>query len=463
MAINNAHIDKLFSKLLSEIVPTAEEIEETNEYSNELMGRLKGVMPKDVEIILAGSVARGTQIRGKSDIDIFLLFPKYLGEREMEHKAIELSKKIIDKKNGESYEINYAEHPYIKLINKPKSISADIVPAFKIRDSSERASAVDRTQLHNIFVLKNLNGKQKNDVRVLKYILQRHNIYGAESSKHGFSGYLCELLIAHYGSITRLLNEIADTRLPLLIDVSKHYAVAGPDVPKEHTKRFNSSIIVIDPTDPNRNVAASVSPESISRLILISRDLLSNPSMDAIYGYRYSDTEKVTGLDKFLKGNGLELDCMCFKLPDISEDTLWPQLDKLKNRIEHEANNNGFPMIASFSRMELNLGVIAFLHNHNEIGSRKVIGPEVTIKAAADEFLKKHSGEMKISVEGTKIISIEKPAYKNFRELLNHVILDKKFDFTKDIKKNKCVIHSDKLPEDYKLIVYHGLIEKLNI
>jgi tRNA nucleotidyltransferase (CCA-adding enzyme) len=463
MAINNTVLGKLFSKILSDIVPTEEEIADVSEYSNELMGRLKAVMPKDVEIILAGSVARGTQIRGKSDIDIFLLFPKYLSEREMESKALELSKKVVSKAKGEHYEINYAEHPYLKLINEKRLISADIVPAFKIRDSSERASAVDRTQLHNIFVLENLNKKQKDDVRVLKYLLQRHNIYGAESSKHAFSGYLCELLIAHYGSIIKLLEAVSITKMPLFIDVKNNIELSGEAIDKEKTKKFNAPLIVIDPTDSNRNVAASVSEESISRLILISRMLLEKPNLKTFYGYKYSENESVSGLDKFLKSTGLEIDSLCFKLSKISEDTLWPQLKKLKNRIEIEATNNGFSQVLSFSRIEDGLGVIAFLHDEHKMHTRKIIGPEITIKNASSEFIKKHSGSMKITVEGKRLAAIEKSRYTDVNDMLTKLLKGKAFKFTSDIKKSSCSLYSKDVPEQYKLIIYHGLVEKLNI
>ncbi|MCL5679883.1 MAG: CCA tRNA nucleotidyltransferase [Candidatus Marsarchaeota archaeon] len=463
MVINNEVLEKLFTRVLKDIVPTKEEVEDVTEYSNELMGRLKRIMPKDVEIILAGSVARGTQIRGKSDIDIFLLFPKYLDEREMESKALKLSKKIVSKSDGERFEINYAEHPYLKLINDKRLISADIVPAFKIRDSSERASAVDRTQLHNIFVLENLDKKQKDEVRVLKYLLQRHNIYGAESSKHAFSGYLCELLVVHYHKLSRLLEALSATKLPLFIDVKGNVENSGEAISKDYIKKFNAPLIVIDPTDANRNVAASVSYESISRLILVARKLLAEPDIKTFYGYKYSENESVSGLSKFMESNGLELDSLCFKLPKISEDTLWPQLEKLKNRIEHEAITNGFSQVLSFSKIESGFGVIAFFHDVHKIHAKKSVGPDITIKNAADEFMKKHAGSMKIGVEGTRLTSIEKSRYVDMNDMLSKILKGKGFAFTSDIKKGMCRLYSNDVPERYKLIIYHGVVEKLNI
>jgi tRNA nucleotidyltransferase (CCA-adding enzyme) len=461
--VNKASLETLFGRILKDIVPTKSEIDDLNEYSNELMGRLKAVMPKDVEIILAGSVARGTQIRGKSDIDIFLLFPKYLEERKMEEDAIKLAKKAVLKSRGESYEINYAEHPYLKLKNEKRGIYADIVPAFKIRDSSERGSSVDRTQLHNIFVLENLNDRQKDEVRILKYLLQRHNIYGAESSRHAFSGYLCELLMAHYKSMLALLEGISSSKLPLFIDVKANIELSGASVPKEEQRRFNSPLIVIDPTDQNRNVAASVSSESISRLMLLARNLLSNPSESAFYGFKYSDDKKASQLSKFIKASGLQLDALCFKLSSISEDTLWPQLEKLKNRIEHEADTNGLNITISFSRIESGMGTIAILHNMQKLGIRRIMGPDVTIRVAADEFIRKHGGQMKISVDGTRLVALEKPKYIDVNDMLSKIISDKKFLFTKDIKKSQCKLYSKDIPVQYALVVYHGIAEKLNI
>ena len=160
------NISSILSRVLSEVKPSESEIAHTTEKANELMGRIKAIAPKSVEIIMAGSTARGTQTKGNSDIDIFLLFPRADEERPMELKGLAIAKKIVNKSKGEKFEIKYAEHPYLKLIMPEDGISADIVPAFKIIDSSERVSAVDRTQLHNVFVNSTLNAQQKDDVRL---------------------------------------------------------------------------------------------------------------------------------------------------------------------------------------------------------------------------------------------------------------------------------------------------------
>ena len=85
------HLKERFNKLLEEALndakPTPEEMNSATRAANEVISRIKKVAPKNVEILLLGSVARGTQIRGSSDVDIFLLFDKSIEEKEMEALA----------------------------------------------------------------------------------------------------------------------------------------------------------------------------------------------------------------------------------------------------------------------------------------------------------------------------------------------------------------------------------------
>ena len=71
-AKGSASIEAITERVLKDVKPSPEEIRITTDLANGLMARIKQAAPKDVEIILAGSVARGTQVRGNSDIDIFI-------------------------------------------------------------------------------------------------------------------------------------------------------------------------------------------------------------------------------------------------------------------------------------------------------------------------------------------------------------------------------------------------------
>ena len=43
------------------------------------------------------------------------------------------------------------------------------------------------------------------------------------------------------------------------------------------------------------------------------------------------------------------------------------------------------------------------------------------------------------------------------------MLSDKKFLFTKDIKKSQCKLYSKGIPAKFALVAYHGIAERLNI
>ena len=127
-----------------------------------------------------------------------------------------------------------------------RGINVDIVPAYKIKNAEERGTAVDRTQLHNEFVNSNLNVRQRDEVRVLKAFLKAHGIYGAEARIEGFSGYLCELLIYHYGTFANLVTAMANLKLPLIINTGKSRKMNNENT-ASMLKLFGKRLIVVDP------------------------------------------------------------------------------------------------------------------------------------------------------------------------------------------------------------------------
>ena len=450
----SASIEAITERVLKDVKPSPEEIRITTDLANGLMARIKQAAPKDVEIILAGSVARGTQVRGNSDIDIFLLFPRGMEERKMERLGIEIAKKIVNKKKNERFEIKYAEHPYLKLIMGDEGIKADIVPAFKIDDSKDMGSAVDRTQLHNNFVNSNLSAYQRDQVRVLKSFLRFHNVYGAEAKTEGFSGYLCELLIHQYGSFQKLAAAFSDLKLPLCLNPVDRSEIPNPDI----FKKFNSNFIVLDPTDSGRNVAAGLSKTSLMRFVLACRILLSNPTIKYFYGAEYSEEHASAKLDAVAKALGAEMHALLFAIPDISEEVIWQQLKKLEKQISGKMRENGFGPLLSIEGMQGNKAAILFLTNGYRMGSVVKKGPSALMRGASTAFIKAHPKSV-MYVEGESISLIEKAPYAGPADLLKYILHDKSFAFPSYLGKSKAKHVEGKMPEDYAKMLYRRYVE----
>ncbi len=445
-------------EVLKELKPTAREIKEATVYANQLMGRLKKASPEYVEIILAGSVARGTQVRGSHDIDIFLLFPKEMGEEEMENKGLEIGKSIVKNHRNESYVIKYAEHPYVKLLLDDINMTADIVPAFKISSAEEMGSAVDRTQLHNLFVNSKLSKKQRDDVRLLKGFLNYHGVYGASARVEGFSGYLCELLVYHYGSFIGVIKNFSEIKVPLAIDPLGG-AKGQPEI-EELAKRFGSEMVVVDPTDRNRNVAANVSGESLAKFSISCRAFLRDPSKKVFFGPGHSDINARGSISRLRKELGVDIYVVCLGVKEVAEDILWQQLKKLRKTLEWALERNGFLPILSVQNIQGGKAIISFFMEKAENRSTKAKGPSAFMPEAADSFISAHMKSYLLYVEGERIFSIERPRYRTQKEFLRAAVLQNNINFPSYIKRAGAAIYVNSMPERYAKMLHSALADK---
>lgn len=450
-------LNSIMETVLNDFKPSKEEVKEAEFAINEVMGRLKGKSPKYIEIILAGSVARGTQIKGNSDIDVFLLFPRKMKEELIEKKGLEIAKSIVNKKKNESFVIKYAEHPYTRVFFNDLRLNVDIVPAYKITDAREIGTAVDRTQLHNEFVNSNLTGRQRDEVRILKVFLKMHHIYGAEARVEGFSGYLCELLIYHYGSFIKLITAIANSKMPIIITNTKY-----PEPSQELIKKFSKNLIVLDPTDKSRNVAANVSDESLLRFVLISRKLLKNPTKEFFYSKSYSELDIDKKLTELRKRLGTNIYLLHFGIPDIAQDITWQQLKKTKARIENALKENGFDPVISLQNIRETDGIIGFLINDTRIDSRRIIGPGIEMHEAAEKFLKAHQDSISL-IENGRIYVIEKSKYSSPEELIPSIINSRAVKLPSYLNPRKFNLYINKVPKKYAALLYEAYFEKISI
>ncbi|MFA5222664.1 MAG: CCA tRNA nucleotidyltransferase, partial [Methanoregula sp.] len=247
--------------LASDLRPTQEE----HDYIWGVAHRLLAAIQESgkAEGMVVGSIARNTWVRGDRDLDVFLLFPPDLSRDALETEGLALARKIAGRFT-KSVREKYAEHPYINACID--SIDVDLVPCYKVESAERIQSAVDRTPFHTRYITDKINGLV-DDVLLLKRFTKAGGIYGSDQMTEGFSGYLCELLVLHYGGFSSLIAAAADWRPHIVIDIEHH---AG--------KVFDEPLVVIDPVDPKRNVAAAVSLDRMVEFVELARGYLNAPS-----------------------------------------------------------------------------------------------------------------------------------------------------------------------------------------
>ncbi|AEH60679.1 CCA-adding enzyme [Methanosalsum zhilinae DSM 4017] len=373
-------------EVLSKIKPTGSEKAKLKKITDHLISKVNKAIEKQgisgLSVQLVGSASRNTWISGTHDLDIFIIFPEETERIELERAGLSIAREVA--KEAERFEERYAEHPYINM--NIEEFDVDLVPCFGVTDASCIKSSVDRTPFHNEFVKKHINGLA-DEVRLLKQFMRGTGVYGSELKTQGFSGYLTELLIIHFGSFENVIFSAVDWKPGLKIKFDS-------DPLSDSFKGRKDPLIVIDPTDPDRNVAAAVSINKFCEFVDAAREFLTDPSE------RYFFPEDIVTLtDKDLKdrmrSRGTDLIVICFKKPDEVEDVIYPQLYKMEKSVSDLLEQYQFRVMRSFSWAGENEKEAKAIVYFELISSRlpqikKHIGPPVWLRDHAEKFKLKY-------------------------------------------------------------------------
>ncbi|WP_297092659.1 CCA tRNA nucleotidyltransferase [Thermococcus sp.] len=331
--------------VIEEVLPRIRPTEDERAFVEGLMKELEklavetiGELGLDVKPYFVGSLAKDTYLAGDHDIDLFLAFPLETPLEELRKKGLELGKAIAERLD--SYELAYAEHPYVRA--RYKGVKVDLVPCYDVKSWGDVRTAVDRSILHNRWVLENLNGRNE-EVRLLKRFLKGINAYGSEIYVRGFSGYLAEILVIKYGSFLEVLKNTDFMLRQKIIDpgnwLKREYETAMRTIRREADA--DRPLIVIDPVDPRRNVAANLSWERYGVFYFRAHQFLERPSGEFFFG-----KEKRSGnyLEE-LRRKGTHLVTLAFNAPNLVEDVLIPQLERSARGFEKALSREGFSVL----------------------------------------------------------------------------------------------------------------------
>jgi tRNA nucleotidyltransferase (CCA-adding enzyme) len=386
------NINLFLKKVLKQILPDRKSEKELKSLARKVL-RVANKKAKKykAKAMIVGSVTRDTWLPDKKEFDVFILFPKDLKPSELEKYGLQVAKEIVKEMKG-TFTLKYAQHPYLSA--KINDVEIDIVPSYKIKDTSEVKSAVDRTPFHVAYLQKKLKKKQANEVRLLKKFLKNHNLYGADAKTQGFSGYLCELLIINYKTFLNLLKAATKWKAQEIIDLEKFYKKEEYNLLKKIFK--NQALIVLDPTDKNRNVAAALSSENFFKFKKVCEEFLKNPCEETFFGKVNYMTDFEFSRMKLKRGTEVLL--IKFKPPKVSSDILWPQLRKFAERIESILEERKYEFKVYGKAVYTDEKDLALVLLELEVYSlpyiQKIIGPYVFDEKNSKAFLEAHKNPL---------------------------------------------------------------------
>ncbi len=316
---------QIISKVSKTVIPSKIIEESKKKIAKLAYDLVKKEIEKYSEVIgleFGGSFAKGTWLSKDADIDIFIKFKKNISEEKFE----KISKKIgfNSLKKYHPY-VRYSQHPYVEA--KIKNTKINIVPFYDVK-IGEWKSAADRSPFHTKFMEKSLTLKMRNEVRVLKTFLKSNGIYGAEIAKQGFSGYISEVLILEFGNFENLIKSISKIKENQIIGKT--------------SKTFDTSIVVIDPIDSNRNLAAAISDENIGKFILISRAFKEKAVLEFFKNKKSKVSKKYWNNVLVVK----------FNFKSRSPDIIWGQIKRATSTLSTQLELGGFTVLRSKSHTD---------------------------------------------------------------------------------------------------------------
>jgi tRNA nucleotidyltransferase (CCA-adding enzyme) len=409
-----------FDKVLKDIKPPETERKKVKALSDKLIQLINEITAeKDLngEAVLVGSVAKGTWLAGKADVDLFIKFPLSMDEALLKESGLYIGHRCIEVMQGSSEE-RYASHPYVTgFIN---GYEIDFVPCYSIKDSSQLKSAVDRTILHTEYIKKNLSAEQADEVLLLKRFMESVGTYGSEFKVGGFSGYLCELLVLQYGSFQKVLEAARGEWKPgYTIDLEKYGT----------SKLFNEPLVAVDPVDKKRNVAAALTLQKMAEFVVASGNFLKSPSKNYFYPRELKfDLNSIK--DEF-KNRGTKTFLLTFKSPDIPEDAVYPQIRKTEKSIVKVAEMRGFRVLGSdswvspdgkvFTLIEFETWKLPALKKHS--------GPFVWYQDHQERFLEKHAD--KAWIDGDRWVVEVPREYRDVESFFSGVLTKREINLLK--------------------------------
>jgi len=349
---------KLRSRVLLEVGPSEDEKNRIRGAASSLLGEAgraaHEVHGAGIEPLLVGSVAKGTMTK-RPDIDVFLLFPGDTPAEVLREEGLKIGSRVLEDPRK-----RYTQHPY--LTGRYRGFNADIVPCLRIERGEKVKTAVDRTPHHTEYVNSRMDDHGREEVLLLKSFLKGIGAYGAEETSRGFSGYLVELMVLRFGGFPGFLSYLSRIdpaehppggseevnvdhepkgRLaPVLFD-EPPLLMETPSKDTNYKKLFrNDRFIVIDPVDPNRNVASPVSAQTLAYSSKAASEFLRNPS-ESYFSHRSSRPRRASHDDMPVRKEG-RLGLFQLEVPDVEPGVFLAQLRSNLKKAAANLERTGF-------------------------------------------------------------------------------------------------------------------------
>jgi tRNA nucleotidyltransferase (CCA-adding enzyme) len=251
-----------------------------------------------------------------------------------------------------------------------------------------------------LYLKKVLNDELCNQIRLFKKFLKTVELYGAEIKVEGFSGYLCELLIIHYGSFLNLIKEAIKWR--------EYKTVIGGE-----WKLQPAPLVVVDPVDKNRNVAAAFKKMALFKFAC--NLFLNKPSLKFFQGRKYS--EDINLALKIFEERNTKVFVIEGKYPNIPPDVFWGEIKRARQSFISFLKENEINVLDSkiYSDEKEKFAILLEVDKTELSFKKKLKGPLINDLKNVKRFIDVHK-EDELLIEDSRIYAYVNRKIRNIFE-----------------------------------------------
>ena len=375
--------EAVLQRVRSRIVPTTLDQDRMAELADRLQREVEQILEQSNivgKVTLQGSFARDTWLRGETDLDIFVRFPPSMERREWLDIVLPALRKGLGK-----YKVveRYAEHPFLEF--HAEGVRVNVVPSYDV-EKGHWKSATDRTPYHTEFMKASLTFELRNEARYLKKFAKGIGVYGAEIEVGGFSGMLVDTLTVYYRTFVQALTQAGMWVPGVRLEIGKPASVTD-----EKRREKDVDLVVIDPVDSDRNLAAALRPEKLWSFVGAARQFLHQPDVQFFFPSKFAPKTRAQ-FSKRLSINPRELVAVAFNHPVLVPDVLWGQLLKIERSLVEMLTREGFEILRSkiWSDEQRQSSVLLELDRTTLPSVKLQKGPPVSKRDDSSSFLRRH-------------------------------------------------------------------------
>jgi len=316
--------DIVLQQVAKKVVPGDRERDKMTRLSQSIQRKVEEILARSqiqATVSLQGSFARDTWVSGETDLDIFARFSPTMEREDWVEKVLPNIRKGLSPYRAIE---RYAEHPFLEF--HVEDVRVNIVPCYDVKPG-EWKSATDRTPYHTEFMQKHLTPELRLEARFLRKFAKGIGTYGAEIKVGGFSGMLVDTLVVYHHSFIETIRHASSWAKGTLLEIGKPEGIASPK-----DRDPNVDLVVIDPVDRNRNLAAALRPDKLWSFVAAGRQFLRNPGLWYFFPPKFKPRTRQQFAKK-IDDTSRELLAITFKHPVMVPDVLWGQLMRLERSL----------------------------------------------------------------------------------------------------------------------------------